>query len=149
MKRLSLLLPVVSFSFVACGDALLPSDYTGPPAGAVSANVLPGLTGVRRDAGHPRLSLEWLNDSAPQLIAQAASFQRSPKLQHDWDIGLSLPTEAAKFDVQSGTQTARIAVAKMVYFDDSNGTGRIDWSCRDATCNRVLAVSAQYVVFVD
>jgi hypothetical protein len=136
----------------ACGDAMLPSDYTGPPAGVVTGNVLPAVPGVTTtDARNPRLSLEWLSDSNVTLVAQPVAFQRSERLQHDWDIGLSLPTDSAKFevDVAPTSAKARIAVAKMVYFDDQDGTGRIDWSCRAGGCNRVLAISSQYVVFVD
>lgn len=138
----------------ACGDAMLPSDYAGPPAGVVTGNVLPssvpGVTAT--DAKNPQLSLEWLDGNVTNsLVAQPVSFQRSERLQHDWDIGLSLPTDSAKFEVTVTRASSKtvIGVAKMVYFDNQDGSGRIDWSCHAATCNRVLAISSQYVVFID
>jgi hypothetical protein len=129
---------------------MLPSDFSGPPAAAVTGNVLPGLVGGTPEAAHPRLSLEWLSaDSALALIPQPLSFQRSSRLQHDWDIGLALPADSVKFDADVGPRTVRMGVAKMVYFDDRNQNDAIDWSCRGPQCDRVLAFSDQYVVFVD
>jgi hypothetical protein len=148
-------LPLALLIFAGCGDPVLPSDYAGPPAAAVSGNVV-GLTAIRPDVERPRMSLEWLvvgeAVTTGSLMGQALTFHRSDELQHDWDIGLRLPTENAKFnvpvDIGAGAG-ARIGVAKMVYFDDRNKIERIDWTCAGPTCNRVLAVSAQFVLFVE
>jgi hypothetical protein len=148
-------LPLAFVTVAACGDAMLPSDYTGPPAGTVTGNVVvpTNVPAATADAAHPRLSLEWLVDRnvTTPLVTQPVSFQRSVLLQHDWDIGLSLPTDGAKFevDIARATSKALIGVAKMVYFDDRDGSGRIDWACASDACNHVLAISTQYVVFVD
>jgi hypothetical protein len=128
----------------ACGDPMLPSDFAGPPAGAVSG-VVAGAG--QRDAERPRLSLEWLG--VPALVGQPLSYQRSTRLQNDWDIGLGLPAETVKFDFVVAGRSVRIGVAKMVYFDDRIPDGRLDWSCRGDGCDRVRAVSAQFVLFVD
>ena len=152
MRRITL--PLTLLVLAGCGDPVLPSDYVGPPAAAVSGNVV-GLVSIRPDVERPRMSLEWLVGNvatAGSLMGQALTFRRSDELQHDWDIGLWLPTEGAKFDVpvDAGAGSgARIAVAKMVYFDDRNKTDRIDWTCAGPSCNRILAVSAQFVLFVE
>jgi hypothetical protein len=149
MKRMTL--PLALVVFAGCGDPVLPSDYAGPPASAVSGNV-EGLAGLVRDAERPRMSLEWLDFATDSLIGQPLSFKRSVKLQHDWDIGLALPMEGAKFElaVDAGAGSgARVGVGKIVYFDDRQKIDRIDWTCLGAGCNRVLAVSDQYVLYVD
>lgn len=152
MKRTPLPQAVLVASMLgACGDAMLPSDFTGPPAGAVTGTVSHGAGAGPRDAARPRLSLEWLApfEATRTLIGQPVSYQRSSKLQSDWDIGLGLPAAGARFDAHVGREPVRIAVAKMVYFDDHNGDGRLDWSCRDLPCDTVKAVSAQYVLYVE
>jgi hypothetical protein len=133
-------------AFGACGDPMLPSDYSGPPASAVKGSVLPGKGGTA-EARRPRMSLEWLDDES--LVGQSLSYQRSDRLQTDWDIGLTLPLENAKFDAPVGSRSVRIGVAKIVYFDDRDGDERLDWSCQGSRCDRVIAVSAQYVLFVE
>src|SRR5262245_4399935 len=129
----------------ACGDPILPSDFSGPPAGEVSGTVVEGASGAPKDADQPRLSLEWLNlgPGAPALVGQVLFYQRSEKLKSDWDIGLSTPSESAKFDIVVGSRRVRIAVGKMVYYDDRVPDGRLDWSCATSTCDRVKAVSTQ------
>ena len=153
MKRTPLpLAPLAAVTLVgACGDPMLPSDFAGPPLGAISGTVSPGTSGEPRDALRPRLSLEWLApfEDTRSLIGQPVSYQRSKKLQSDWDIGLGLPAPGARFDAHAGSQSVRIAVSKMVYFDDHNGDGRLDWSCRVLPCDTVKAVSAQFVLFVE
>jgi hypothetical protein len=151
MRRITLPIALI---LAGCGDPVLPSDFTGPPAAAVSGNVI-GLMAIRGDVERPRMSLEWLVGNgltAGSLMGQALTFRRSDELQHDWDIGLRLPTESAKFDVpvDAGAGAgARIGVAKMVYFDDRSKIERIDWTCTGTSCNRVLAVSAQFVLFIE
>jgi hypothetical protein len=153
MKRLTL--PWALVVIAGCGDPVLPSDYPGPAASAVSGNVIQGLMGAGRDAERPRMSLVWLVDQAfsPSLIGQPLSFRRSVKLQHDWDIGLFLPVEgAAQYEVpvDAGAGAgARIGVAKIVYFDDRNKTESLEWGCAGSSCDRVLAISDQFVLFVD
>jgi len=153
MRRITL--PLALSIFAGCGDPVLPSDYAGPPAAALSGNVV-GLTTIRADVARPRMSLEWLVVDAftppGSLVGQELTFRRSDELQHDWDIGLGLPTENAKFNVPvdaGGGAGARIGVAKMVYFDDRTNIDRIDWTCAGTSCNRVLAVSAEFVLFVE
>jgi hypothetical protein len=153
MERLTL--PLALVVFAGCGDPVLPSDYPGPAAAAVSGNVIQGLTGVGGDAERPRMSLVWLIDQTvtPSLIVQPLSFRRSVKLQHDWDIGLFLPIEgAAQYEVpvDAGAGSgARIGVAKIVYFDDRDRSESLEWGCTGTACDRVLAISDQFVVFVD
>jgi len=127
---------------------MLPADFTGPPAVAVTGNVLPGTT-VAVQAAHPRMSLEWLDDPNVTLVGQSLSYQRSEKLQTDWDIGLSLPKETAKFNLPVGARGARIAVGKIVYFDDRDGNDQVDWSCSSVRCDRVMAISSQFVLYVE
>jgi hypothetical protein len=140
----------------------LPADFSGPPAGAVSGNVVSGRAAAA-EAARPQLGLQWLGgfgSGAPFLIEQPLSFQRSSGLQSDWDIGLRLPTESAKFEttldatreatrsVQAGADRVQIAVAKAVYFDDRDEDGRLDRGCRGPLCDEVKAWSAQFVVYV-
>jgi hypothetical protein len=146
MKRVAL--PFLFVAVGACGDPMLPADFSGPPAAVVKGNVLPG-TAVTRDTLRPRMSLEWLDDLKPALVGQSLSYQRSEKLQTDWDIGLTLPQKTATFDARVGGGKVRIGVAKIVYFDDRDGDGKLDWSCGGATCDRVMAISSQFVVFVE
>jgi hypothetical protein len=147
-------LPLALVVCAGCGDPVLPSDYAGPPAAAVSGDVISGLPQSVRDAERPRMSLEWLPDkrATTSLIGQPLAFRRSIKLQHDWDIGLWLPSEGAKFSVEvdaGGGASYRIGVGKIVYFDDRNKLERIDWECRGQACNRVLAISTQFVLYVE
>lgn len=133
---------------------MLPSDFAGPPASAIRGDVL-APAGSSKDAERPRLSLEWLAGMAPRepgvtsLIGQGLSYQRSVKLQNDWDIGLGLPAEAAKFDSLVAARRVRLGVAKMVYFDDRTGDGRLDWGCRGSACDQVKAVSSEFVLFIE
>ena len=127
---------------------MLPAGFSGPPAAAVKGNVLPG-TVVTRDAVHPRMSLEWLDDLQVSLVSQSVSYQRSEQLQTDWDIGFNLPKETAKFDARVGTRSVRIGVGKIVYFDDRDGDDKLDWSCNDSRCDRVMAISSQFVLYVE
>jgi hypothetical protein len=149
LRRITL--PLALGALAGCGDPVLPSDYEGPPTAAVTGNV----TGLGQDAERPRMSLEWLLVGAgtASLTGQPLSFQRTNiGATHDWDIGLWLPVERAKFDVPADVGAgagARIGVGKIVYFDDRNRIDRIDWSCRGPSCNRVLAVSAQFVLYVE
>lgn len=152
MTQTCLLGGVVVAGFIAtgCGDPMLPSDYAGPPASAVRGTV----AGSSGDAERPHLALAWLApdsivDQAMPLLGQSLSFQRSAGLHSDWDIGLAFPADAAKLNITVGERPVRLAVAKMVYFDDRVADARLDWSCRAATCDVVKAVSAQFVVYID
>lgn len=146
---------IVFAAGAGCGDPMLPSDYAGPPASAVGGNVVAGAGVASKDAVRPRLSMEWL---APQsggvevstLIGQPVTYRRSSRLQNDWDIGLHLPMESAKFNgAVGGATNVRLGVGKMVYFDDRAADGLLDWDCRGPGCDVVKAVSAEFVVFVD
>jgi hypothetical protein len=137
----------------SCGDALLPADYAGPPAGEISGTVVAGAGAGSKDAARPRLSLEWLAsaeaaEGGTTLLGQPLSYQRSARLQSDWDIGLALPIEGARAATSAGSQV-RVGVAKMVYFDDRDQNGALDWACVGARCDVVKAVSAEFVVYVD
>ena len=145
MKRLALLSTFAALA--SCGDPMLPADFSGPPAAAVKGNVVPSSSA--REAVHPRMSLEWLDDLNLALVGQSLSYQRSEKLQTDWDIGLNLPQEAAKFERRIGSRTVRIGVGKIVYFDDRDGDGKLDWTCQGARCDRVMSISDQFVLFVE
>lgn len=154
MSRASLAGAVLaSLCLAGCGDPMLPSDFAGPPAGAVTGNVLQGAPAG--EAGRPFMSLEWLAGLGPfepgvrSLIGQTLRYQRSSRLQSDWDIGLSLPAEAVKFDFDIATRKVRLGVGKVVYFDDRVADGTMDWTCRALECDRVKAVSAEFVVYVE
>jgi len=146
MKRATL--PLAFVTLASCGDPMLPADFTGPPAAAVTGNVVPGANGAV-EASHPRMSLEWLDTMNVSLVGQSLSYQRSEKLQTDWDIGLNLPKETAKFSRPVGARSVRIGVGKIVYFDDRDGDGKLDWSCAGARCDRVMSISSQFVLFVE
>jgi hypothetical protein len=146
MKRVALL--SVFATLASCGDPMLPADFSGPPAAAVKGNVLPGQTGAV-EAARPRMSLEWLDGGNLSLVGQSLSYQRSEKLQTDWDIGLTLPKDTAKFERSVGARLIRIGVGKIVYFDDRDGDGKLDWTCRGASCDRVMAISSQFVLYVE
>ncbi len=133
-----------------CGDPMLPSNFTGEPAGAVTARVLSRAGAT--EAERPRLTVEWLGTLQPgkgALLGQPVSYQRSEKLQTDWDIGLGLPLEKATLELSVGERRLRVAIGKVVYFDDRVADDRLDWTCRTAECDRVKAVSEQYVLFVE
>jgi len=131
---------------------MLPSDYTGKPAGEVHGTVL--STRSEPEADRPLLSLEWLApaDGRPgstSLIGQLVRYQPSPKLQVGWDIGLGFPTEGTRLEFDVGQQRVRLGVARMVYFDDRTQDRRLDWSCGGPDCDRVKAISAQYVLYIE
>jgi hypothetical protein len=137
-----------------CGDPLLPSDYAGPPAGAVAGNVLDKRGLLSKDVTRPGLSVEWLPDAPaaadPPLVAQAVAYSRSMQLDHDWEIGLELPSAGTGLqEVPTGRPEVRFSVGKMVYFDDRVPDGRFDWTCSGSACDALKAVSQEFVVFVD
>ncbi len=135
-----------------CGDALLPSDFSGPPASSVDGTVM-GQPNVSKDADRPALSLQWLSGlgtgTAPAgLVDQPLTFRRSQKLESDWEIGLQLPAETATFEATTGGRRVRLGIAKMVYFDDREANGHLDWTCAADRCDEVKGISAEFVVFV-
>ena len=153
--RLTALVGVASGVVAGCGDPVLPSDYVGPPASTTTGKVVALGTVTAREVSRPRLSLEWLTSlSGTQgqsaLEGQPLRFSRSPTLQTDWDIGLEVPISSPKLIDQSvtGTDGLQISVGKMVYYDDRNADGRLDWTCRSGTCDVAKAVSHEYVVYV-
>jgi hypothetical protein len=145
MKRVSLAMMFAALA--SCGDPMLPADFSGPPAAAVKGNVVPNSTA--REAARPRMSMQWLDDLNVTLVGQSLNYQRSEKLQTDWDIGLALPQETAKIDRRIGARSVRIAVGKIVYFDDRDGDDKLDWSCVGASCDRVMSISSQFVLYVE
>jgi hypothetical protein len=147
-------LPLAFFALAGCGDPILPGGFVGSPVSAVTGNVDAGVAGIGGNAERPQMALVWLvgqDLTADSLLSQSITYRRSLKLQHDWDIGLFRPIEGAAqrvVEVEAGV-AARIGVAKMVYFDDRNHNDTLDWTCSGARCDRVLAVSDQFVLFVD
>jgi hypothetical protein len=147
------LLPIVTSA--GCGDALLPSDYTGPPAAAVSGTVF-AWAPTDKVAQYPLLSLEWLGaldtpvEARPaSLFSQPLRFARSRRLDNDWDIDLVLPDESAMLERSIAAGRFRFSVGKVVYYDDRTRDGRIDWSCSGSSCDLVKAVSNEFVVFLE
>jgi hypothetical protein len=130
---------------LGCGDAMLPSDYSGPPAATVSGNVLGDLPELR-NAQEPAFSLEWLtsNEQINPLVSQPLQFERSDR-HHEWNIGVEQPAARARLDLDH----VRFAVGKMIYFDDGLRDRRLDWKCVGVGCDRVKAVSAEFIVFVE
>jgi hypothetical protein len=153
--QLTALVGVVGAAVAGCGDPVLPSDYVGPPASTTTGKVL--TLGAAREAARPRLSVEWLSrlNGAPgesTLEGQPLRFTRSVTLQSDWDIGLELPVDGAVMDLSKAATPVtglRFAVGKMVYFDDRDGDGRLNWNCQVGTCDLAKAVSHEYVVYVE
>jgi len=153
--RLTALVWVAGGVVAGCGDPVLPSDYAGPPASTTTGKVVELGTVTAKEASRPRLSLEWLTSLSgaqgqSSLEGQPLRFSRSPTLQTDWDIGLEVPISSPKLIDQSdtGTDGLQISVGKMVYYDDRNADGRLDWTCRSGTCDLAKAVSYEYVVYV-
>ncbi len=136
---------------LGCGDPMVPSDYSGPPAATVAGNVLGELPALR-NAQEPAFSLEWLTTREPSdpLVSQPLQFERSDR-HHEWNIGVEQPTARARLDLSLATSDdVRFAVGKMVYFDDGRNDGRLDWRCLGTTgCDQVKAVSAEFIVFVE
>jgi hypothetical protein len=138
---------------------MLPADYQGPPASAIRASAFQIGSGPFNEARLPRMSLEWLTslDASPgstTLTGQPLRFARSPALETDWDIGLDLPVEGARFErplgTSAGSGSVRIAVGKMIYYDDQDRDGRLTWDCRSSiNCDAPKAVSVEFVVYVD
>lgn len=135
-----------------CGDALLPSDYAGPPVAEVSGVISAG-TPTEKVAQFPELSLEWLSvldapkdrSSTSDLAGQSLRFARSNRLDNDWDIGLLRPSDSAKLSFGQ----VKFSVGKLVYFDDRARDGRIDWRCAGTGCDLVKAISSEYVVYLE
>jgi hypothetical protein len=144
---------------VACGDPMLPSDYVGPPAANVSGVIFSQSANITPDALRPQMSLEWLTGNTAgktQLMGQPLRLKRSERIQNDWDIGLETPVDGAKLPALGVTSAGsgsgpRVGVGKMIYFDDRNGNGRLDWSCTGfaSSCDQIKAVSREFVAFVD
>lgn len=143
-----------SLAVPACGDALLPGDYAGAGSVAVSAKVSGASDDVVPEAQRPRLTLQWLtrqgwDDAAgPALAGQAVTFNPSPRLTAEWDLGLAPPLPAATRAMPSAGD-ARVSVGKLIYYDDVVADERLDWACRGAVCDRVQAVSREYIVYID
>jgi hypothetical protein len=153
--RLTALVGVAGGVVAGCGDPVLPSDYAGPPASTTTGKVVALGTVTAKEVSRPRLSLEWLTSlSGAQgqsaLEGQPLRFSRSPTLQTDWDIGLEVPISSSSLIDQgdTGTDGLQISVGKMVYYDDRNADGRLDWTCRAGACDVAQAVSEEYVVYV-
>jgi hypothetical protein len=140
----------------ACGDPILPSDFSSVPASTLALNV--------PAAERPHLALAWLADpesktsvesvggladrqAGQSLIGQSLTYTRTTTLQNDWNIRLGLPVNAVTFDLKVNSHRARVGVAKMVYFDDQKADGQIDWECRGDRCDRIRGISTEFVVF--
>jgi hypothetical protein len=156
-------------ALAACGDALLPSDYSGPPTASVNGDVVASRDGSRKDADRPQLSLEWLTTlaeaerpggdraqarSGDALAGQLVTFSRSPKLATDWEIGLASPRDDVKLSLPVAASAVmpsnvHVGIAKLVYFDDRIPDARLDWSCATHSCDEVKAVSDEFVVYLD
>jgi hypothetical protein len=135
---------------LGCGDPMLPSDYSGPPAATVAGNVLGALPSLR-NAQEPAFSLEWLTsaEQSNPLVSQPLQFERSDR-HHEWNIGVEQPAARARLDLNpAASDHVRFAVGKMVYFDDGRRDGRLDWKCLGTGCDQIKAVSAEFIVFVE
>lgn len=133
---------------------MLPADYQGPPATEVGGIVVRQGNIAYTEAADPRFSVEWLNAKQGELggmslLSQPVSFTRSQHLQKDWDLGIDLPKGAAQIRINFGTDSAKVAIGKLVYFDDKDGDRQLDWNCTRLQCDQVKALSAEFVVFLD
>jgi hypothetical protein len=61
----------------------------------------------------------------------------------------SLPKETAKFEASLGARSVRIRVGKIVYFDDRDGNDELNWSCQGDRCDRVMAISSRFGLYVE
>ena len=148
-------LAMVCFAAVGCGDALLPSDFSGPPADKVGGVVLDADRSDNQML-RPRMHVAWLTSmdgaddrGASLLTGQQVTFQRSEEVWSDWDIGLSTPAPEVALALQVGSGTVTVAIGKMVWFDDRVADNDLDWSCDGSDCDRVMAISNEFVVYVE
>jgi hypothetical protein len=146
----SLVLGLSVLSGSGCGDPMVPSDYSGPPAATVAGNVLGDLPELR-NAQEPAFTMEWLGDDEQtnQLFSQPLQFARSDR-HHEWNIGVEQPAARARIDLPlAASDHVRVAVGKMIYFDDGRRDRQLDWKCLGNDCDQVKAVSVEYVLFVE
>jgi hypothetical protein len=135
----------------ACGDPLLPADFTGPPTGAVNGVVVGEDPGVA-PAAQPQLSLQWLapdrDDGRIRLVPQPLTFTRAAVIESDWNIDLARPRPSLQSEIESNHGDLRMLVGKIVYFDDSDGDGTLSWDCAESPCDRAVASGQEFVVYV-
>lgn len=145
---------LLACALAACGDPLLPSDYSAPPADEVS-----GVARFDREipTRSARLSVLWLNlaevpgnpaGSADALTEQTLRFKRSTTLATDWTIALYRPDSATRSSLPGAEGDLQIVAGKLVYFDDRDGDTRLSWACVEGdTCDRLLSTSQEFVVY--
>ena len=138
----------------ACSDALLPADYAGPSAIATGGTVVRGRDGAYVEAQNPRLNVLWWADVGSgadplKLLTQPVAFQRSQQLKKDWDIGIAAPLVAARVRRNVGNSDPPLAIGQLIYFDDRDGNGKLDWTCTGSGCDEIKAISRQFVVYLD
>lgn len=131
----------------------MPASYEGPAAAEVGGSVVRSATAAFTEAEAPRFSLEWLN-AAPRpnetsLHAQTVGFARSAQIQKDWDLEFAVPRQDAKMSLNFGSSSVNLAIGKLVYFDDRDRDGRVNWQCGGSECDQVKAMSEEFVVFLD
>ncbi len=159
MKRSWMMAGVLGVPFAACGDPLLPSDYAGPPEATVTGTVFrpdPSQpVSVVEPFTKPLLTIEWLDgrvkpgQAGRTLIGQRVDYRRAHSIETDWELHLATPVEDARFTPAFDSQGVRVAVGKMVYFDDRVADDLLDWTCNTSRCDIVRSISAQFVVYVD
>jgi|GEM_PF-4475356 len=138
------------FGVGACGDPLLPADFTGPPSGAVNGVVVVDDPAVA-PAEKPRLSLQWLSttgDSKMRLVSQSLTFARALSIESDWNIDLARPEPSLQTERATEPNGIRMLVGKIVYFDDADGDGGLSWGCESSPCDRAVAFGEEFVVYV-
>jgi hypothetical protein len=138
------------FGVGACGDPLLPSDFTGPPSGAVNGVVVVDDPAVA-PAAKPQLSLQWLStteNSVNRLVSQPLTFARAVSIESDWSIDLARPEQSLQTERAAEPNGIRMLVGKIVYFDDADGDGSLSWSCESSSCDRAVAFGEEFVVYV-
>ena len=143
----------MGLSAPGCGDALLPSDYAGPPAANVTGNIWEQMPNARF-ARYPVFTVEWLgtleagNPGEPSALhGQQLRYALAPDLERNL-LNLDLVFPEAPAQLEAGR--FRFSVGKLVYFDDLVRDGRVDWRCTGGSqvCDVVKAVSDEFVVFL-
>lgn len=48
-----------------------------------------------------------------------------------------------------GGSNESVGIAKLVYFDDRDGDGKLTWDCPGSPCDDIKAISAEFVVYLE
>jgi hypothetical protein len=134
----------------ACGTPLVGPDYLGTPALTLRGGVETVAAETGAAATSPNLSLFWIGyDSRNQLtpvIEQRAEVDAG-LASFSMSVFDTPPETALTFNDLAGTVPARLGLALIVLYDDTNRNGALNSnSPYDAGPDTVLGASARYLV---